>query len=474
MATPEAILKLEIARLTGICLSAYVVAFLLNNVPGAINRHRSGEGQTRPPYATTRTTYVNPSYKPPSSKAYVRPGHQASSDTPTLSANSSAAVRPPPGPGPSHTQPHDVTINGVVFESSKRSLVRKDSACMHLSACTLAQPSLLVKPSVKPPSSGPRPRAISQFSRNKSEVGPRTRVYQPKGPSRSRLKFNNNTHRAYQSVHWQISSLPNTECLHRSQGTHGRKKYVDKPCPRFTTTGALSSILTSSPPNLFPVPFNHTHFLWTGSCNRGLTCAYKHDPVKIAICWPYLQNNCPHTSETCALSHDSNPHRTPLCVHFANAGRCTRANCLYPHVRVGRRDGVCRDFAVLGYCEAGIECLKQHVRECPDFAESGECPNKFCKLPHVIRANRARKPTSTPVPATVAVTSAPVADDLVSTVPVPTLTAEDGQLGDEYISLIFNESEEDQESSDEEDQDDEDDDNQEQSASSSPGDEDTA
>ncbi|KAI0246711.1 hypothetical protein BJV78DRAFT_1364670 [Lactifluus subvellereus] len=407
MATPEATLKLEIARLTG-----------------AINRHRSGEGQARPPYATTRTTYVNPSYKPPPSKAYVRPGYQASSVTPTPSANSSAAVRPPPGPGPSRTQPRDVTINGVVFESSKRSLVRKDSACMHSSARPLAQQSLLVKPSVKPPSSGPRPRVMSQFSRNKSEVSPRTRVYKPKGPSRSRLKFDN-THRAYQS-----------------QGTHGRKKYVDKPCPRFTTTG---------------------------SCNRGLTCAYKHDPAKIAICWPYLQNNCPHTSETCALSHDSNPHRTPLCVHFANAGRCTRANCLYPHVRVGRRDGVCRDFAVLGYCEAGIECLKQHVRECPDFAESGECPNKFCKLPHVIRANRARKPTSTPVPVTVAVTSAPVANDLVSAVPAPTLTAEDGQLGDEYISLTFNESEEDQESSD-----DEDDDDQEESASLSPSDEDAA
>ncbi|KAI0252204.1 hypothetical protein BJV78DRAFT_1205795 [Lactifluus subvellereus] len=50
----------------------------------------------------------------------------------------------------------------------------------------------------------------------------------------------------------------------------------------------------------------------TGSCSRGLTCAYKHDPAKIPICWPYLQNDCPHTSEACALSHDSNPYRTPL------------------------------------------------------------------------------------------------------------------------------------------------------------------
>jgi hypothetical protein len=211
----------------------------------------------------------------------------------------------------------------------------------------------------------------------------------------------------------------------------------------------------------------------TGSCNRGLTCAYKHDPTKIAICWPYLQNNCPYTSETCALSHDSNAHRTPLCVHFANAGRCTRAKCLYPHVRVGRRDGVCRDFAVLGYCEAGIECSKQHVRECPDFAESGECPNKFCKLPHVIRANRVRKPGSVPVPAADAVSSAPVvADDLVSAAAAPTLTAEDGQLGDEYISLIFNESEEYEDSSDDEDEDN--DDNQEEDTTPSPCDEDAA
>jgi hypothetical protein len=64
---------------------------------------------------------------------------------------------------------------------------------------------------------------------------------------------------------------------------------------------------------------------------------------------------------------------------------------------VGPRDGVCRDFAVVGYCDNGIECEKQHVRECPDFAEKGVCPNRLCKLPHVIRANRRRQPaTSNP------------------------------------------------------------------------------
>jgi len=123
-------------------------------------------------------------------------------------------------------------------------------------------------------------------------------------------------------------------------------------------------------------------------------------------------------------------------------------------VHVGRREGVCRDFAVLGYCEAGIDCSKQHVRECPDFAESGECPNKFCKLPHVIRANRARKPTSTPAPVPT-VASVLTADDLVPDVATPPLTVQDSQLGDEYISLTFNESEEDEESGDDDDDEDE-------------------
>jgi len=139
-------------------------------------------------------------------------------------------------------------------------------------------------------------------------------------------------------------------------------------------------------------------------------------------------------------------------------------------VHVGRREGVCRDFAVLGYCEVGIECSKQHVRECPDFAESGECPNKRCKLPHVIRANRARKPAPASVPATdTAASVLPIDDKLVTDVAVPALTVLDSQLGDEYISLTFNESEEDEDSDD-----DDDDEETEEGDSPSPVDEDAA
>lgn len=106
---------------------------------GAINRHRSGQGQVRPPPSATRTTYINPSYKAPSSRAYIRPENQAASAAPSTSSRPSTTVRPPSGPGPSISQPHDVTIDGVVFESSKRSLVRKDRASIPFSAQPFAQ-----------------------------------------------------------------------------------------------------------------------------------------------------------------------------------------------------------------------------------------------------------------------------------------------------------------------------------------------
>lgn len=107
-------------------------------------------------------------------------------------------------------------------------------------------------------------------------------------------------------------------------------------------------------------------------------------------------------------------------------------------MNVGQRLGVCRDFAVLGYCEQGLDCDRQHVRECPDFAEKGSCGTKGCKLPHVIRANRNRKVAG--------VNATPSAEKInAETVTVAgsdsvMLTAEDGQLGDEYISLTFKES----------------------------------
>jgi len=191
---------------------------------------------------------------------------------------------------------------------------------------------------------------------------------------------------------------------------------------------------------------------------------YQHDPSKIAICWNFLQDQCPNSAETCNLSHESTPQRTPLCLHFLNKGRCTREKCPFPHVNVGQRQGVCRDFAVLGYCERGLDCDRQHVRECPDFAEKGSCGTKGCKLPHVIRANRNRKVAGVSATASAA-EEVGVEAVTVSESDSVVLTAEDGQLGDEYISLTFKESdsedEEESESGSELDMDEEDEDDEE-------------
>ncbi|CAL1715013.1 unnamed protein product [Somion occarium] len=374
-----AALRAEIARLTG-----------------AIEQRKTqanASSSVYPPSRPRHNVYVNPNYKPPSRQVPI-----------------SKPIAGPPIPAvTANPTPKEVVIGGVAFESSGRSLVRKD----------LPKPPASLKP---PPTTRPIRRS-SAFAKTRGSI---VRPYKPKS-SRGRNMTLNNSRRPF------------------PRRVSNKRKYIEKPCPRFTTTGA---------------------------CNRGLTCPYQHDPAKIAICWNFLQGNCPNTSETCNLSHDPTPERTPLCVHFANNGRCTRQNCPFPHVRVGQRHGVCRDFAVLGYCEKGLDCDKQHVRECPDFAEHGACTTKGCKLPHVIRASRTRKtaavpPASSPssgtgTPHGSTNPSAAASDvDSGDTTGANSVSgshqvyAEDAQLGDEYISLTFHESESD---SDENSVDDEDED----------------
>ncbi|KAH9933524.1 uncharacterized protein B0H18DRAFT_984213 [Fomitopsis serialis] len=407
--TSAAALKLEIARLSGV-----------------INRHKTGEHhpQSRPtvrPTAHPRSNvYVNPSYKPASKTA--RPQNAPP-------PRSQAAERP------SNAQKHDVVIGGVAFEASGRSLVRKD----------------LAKPTTSAPGRPISAKAAFIRDKNGTMINA-NRTYKPKTSRRmhssGRNMTLNNMRRPYQSVPFVRTLLPvQTYWLPRNRRVSNKRKSLNKPCPRFTTTGA---------------------------CNRGLTCMYQHDPSKIAICWPFLQGNCPNTAETCPLSHDPTPERTPLCVHFANNGRCTRPNCPFPHVRVGQRGGVCRDFAVLGYCEKGLDCDKQHVRECPDFAEKGACTTKGCKLPHVIRANRARKIDTNSTDASAGQSSATASASSVepdagsdTSSPHP-VTAEDAQLGDEFISLTFHESDSEDDEDEEESEGDEEDDDEEGDEQSEP------
>jgi len=108
------------------------------------------------------------------------------------------------------------------------------------------------------------------------------------------------------------------------------------------------------------------------------------------------------------------------------------------------------------------------VRECPDFAEKGSCPNIKCKLPHVIRASHRRAAAAATKEdasngAGMAIDSDGLVSDTSSTEQRPPDPTQNN-IGDEYISLTFHESgeseeedgEDEDEGSGEEDQDDDD------------------
>ncbi|KAJ9303139.1 hypothetical protein DTO271G3_513 [Paecilomyces variotii] len=131
-------------------------------------------------------------------------------------------------------------------------------------------------------------------------------------------------------------------------------------------------------------------FTSTGTCYKGPSCLYVHDPNKVAICKEFLQTGKCGAGSMCDLSHEPSPNRSPACMHFLR-GRCSNPDCRYSHVRVTPGAPVCREFATLGYCERGAECDQRHVHECPDYANTGACHKKRCTLPHVDRAGQIRK-----------------------------------------------------------------------------------
>jgi hypothetical protein len=165
-----------------------------------------------------------------------------------------------------------------------------------------------------------------------------------------------------------------------SQFRSGDKK--DKLCRYFTKTGTSPSAFPFTPSR---------QLLTVGSCHKGQSCRYIHDPDKLALCPAYLKDHCPLSTEDCPLSHQPNAHRSPACLHF-NRGHCDKeATCRYAHIKTTPSAPVCRDFAFLGYCTAGENCDRRHVFECPDFTENGECLRRTCKLPHIDTATTVRK-----------------------------------------------------------------------------------
>lgn len=160
-----------------------------------------------------------------------------------------------------------------------------------------------------------------------------------------------------------------------------KSKNVDIACPYFTRSGKVSA-------------YSGMGKLTVGTCERGLSCPFRHNPDEVAICKFYLKDSC--TRPNCPLSHKPSAHNTPLCVHYLK-GNCTNANCKYTHMDVDTNARVCRDLAYLGYCALGDKCTKRHVFECPDFEEFGKCARKNCRLKHVLRANDTHQTGQGPV-----------------------------------------------------------------------------
>jgi hypothetical protein len=130
--------------------------------------------------------------------------------------------------------------------------------------------------------------------------------------------------------------------------------------------------------------------MFAGICPFGTKCRFDHNPDKVSICKTFFRNGTCANGDLCDLSHKSTYNRVPACTHFLN-GNCTNDACRYAHVSPSPGPLVCRPFALLGYCEKGVECDKRHVIECPDYAENGDCTNKKCKLPHTRHAHVERQ-----------------------------------------------------------------------------------
>jgi hypothetical protein len=135
--------------------------------------------------------------------------------------------------------------------------------------------------------------------------------------------------------------------------------------------------------------------LTIGSCTKGPSCRYIHDPSKVAICQEFLRDGTCTAGTGCDLSHESTYERVPACWHFLRSN-CSNASCRYAHVKLNLPPStpICKAFTRLGYCSKGIACPNRHVFECPDYAARGACQRQSCRMPHVDRAGQIRKQTS--------------------------------------------------------------------------------
>ena len=166
MASTEAQIKSEIERLTGICqlsssLSRSDFSLATINQHKMYNRNTNfNQGRYSTNYTANQAgrrsnVYVNPNYKP--ANKYTRPAAASKTDIATdsfgmdqlsTSSTSYAGVSSAPAPAPGSVistsvdaQKREIVLGGVAFESSGRSLVRKDRELSFMYPCLLINPS---------------------------------------------------------------------------------------------------------------------------------------------------------------------------------------------------------------------------------------------------------------------------------------------------------------------------------------------
>lgn len=169
----------------------------------------------------------------------------------------------------------------------------------------------------------------------------------------------------------------------------GAVKKVDELCKIFSTTGNFSFSAIYDLTTIIGRYVGIVLTLHVGSCPKGPSCRYQHDPNKVGVCKDFLKDGRCMSGDFCDLSHELTAERVPNCVHFAK-GNCSNPDCQYSHSAALPSAPVCEDFGYRGYCGKGAECTERHVFECPAFSNTGVCKTKGCKLPHRERASVLR------------------------------------------------------------------------------------
>lgn len=137
------------------------------------------------------------------------------------------------------------------------------------------------------------------------------------------------------------------------------------------------------------VRFNHNSNL-NSSQSLPILQNIKHPPLKSMVCPPFLNGNCIYTSATCNMLHTYEKKYMPHCYHYLNHF-CSKQECPYLHVNLGKNIDYCPDFTENGFCEKGKLCKFYHANVCSTYIQFGKCTRPTCFNQHPGRLKTDRK-----------------------------------------------------------------------------------